>query len=204
MAKQKAETVLKKKARLHKQAKKTGNFSNFRFAQKQCRKAYKKAESDYVNSKILDGLQNNNTKPFWTYVKSKKRDNLGVAPILENGSLVVESKGKAEVILKQFVSVFTPITEDNTSAIEDRCNNSLETITVTVEGVQKLLENVNVNKAVGPDKIPNQILKECAKELAPAAMCRFQRSLDSGAYRDDWKQMQTFHRSSRRVTYTEL
>ena len=119
-----------------------------------------------MNSKILDGLQNNNTKPFWTYVKSKKRDNLGVAPILENGSLVVESKGKAEVILKQFVSVFTPITEDNTSAIEDRCNNSLETITVTVKGVQKLPENVNVNKAVGPDKIPNQ----CA-ELAPAVMC---------------------------------
>ena len=65
----KLKRLLKKKARLHKQAKKTGNFSNFRFAQKQCRKAYKKAESDYMNSKILDGLQNNNTKPFWTYVK---------------------------------------------------------------------------------------------------------------------------------------
>ena len=184
MAKQKTETVAEEESQAPQASQK--DFSNFRFAQKQCRKAYKKADSDYVNSKILDGLQNNNTKPFWTYVKSKKRDNLGVAPILENGSLVVESKGKAEVILKQFVSVFTPITEDNTSAIEDRCNNSLETITVTVEGVQKLLENVNINKAVGPDKIPNQILKECATELAPAVMCLFQRSLDSGTLPDDW------------------
>ena len=40
--------------------------------------------------------------------------------------------------------------------------------------------NVNINKA------RQEILKECAKELAPAAMCLFQRSLDSGAYRDDW------------------
>ena len=32
-----------------------------------------------------------------------------------------------------------------------------------------------------PDKTPNQILKECAKGLAPASMCLFQRSLDSGA-----------------------
>ena len=37
-----------------------------------------------------------------------------------------------------------------------------------------------------PDKSPNQILKECAKELAPADMCLFQRSIDSGAYFDDW------------------
>ena len=177
---------LKKKARLFNQAKKTGNYSNFRFAQKECRRAFKKAESDYVNTKILDGLENNNIKPFWSYVKAKKQDNVGVAPILENGSLLVQSVEKAESFLRQFVSVFTPVTDDNLPNVTNRCNNSLQTITVTEIGVQKLLENVNVNKAIGPDKIPNHVLKECATELAPAITCIFQSSLDSGTLPDDW------------------
>ena len=91
--------MLKKKARLHTQAKKTKDFSNFRFFQKQCKRAYRKAEINYVNTKILEGLENNNTKPFWTFIKSKKRDNIGVSPLLDNrGSLIVDSKGKAEIL----------------------------------------------------------------------------------------------------------
>ena len=56
---------------------KNRKIGNFCFAQKECRKA----ENDYVNTKILNGPENNDTKAFWTYVKAKKRDNVGVAPI---------------------------------------------------------------------------------------------------------------------------
>ena len=182
----KLKRMLKRKARLYKQAKKTGKFGNFRFAQKECRRAYRKAETDYVNTKILNGLENNDTKPFWTYVKAKKRDNVGVAPIFEHGSLVVQSSAKAEAILRQFVSVFTPVTDDALPPVRNRCVNALESIIVTEEGVLKLLQNINVNKAIGPDKIPNQALKECAQELAPAVRCLFQLSLESGTLPDDW------------------
>ena len=119
-------------------------------------------------------------------MKAKKQDNVGVAPILENGSLLVQSVEKAESFLRQFVSVFTPVTDDNLPNVTNRCNNSLQTITVTEIGVQKLLENVNVNKAIGPNKIPNHVLKECATELAPAITCIFQSSLDFGTLPDDW------------------
>ena len=35
---------------------------------------------NYINSAILEGMEKNNTKPFWKYVKSRKQDNIGVSP----------------------------------------------------------------------------------------------------------------------------
>ena len=53
-------------------------------------------------------------------------------------------------------------------------------------GVRKLLQGLNINKAVGPDNIPNRILKECAEEITPAVTNIFQRSIDSSELPDDW------------------
>jgi hypothetical protein len=52
-------------------------------------------------------MEQNNTKPFWKYVKSRKQDNIGVAPLKERGHLINNSKEKAQIIIKQFSSVFT-------------------------------------------------------------------------------------------------
>ena len=56
--------LIKKKTRLHKQAKKTNNWNKFKTFQKTCRQAFRSAEWNYINKNILEGLQNNNTKPF--------------------------------------------------------------------------------------------------------------------------------------------
>ena len=48
-----------------------------------------------------------------------------------------------------------------------KCPN-IENITISIEGVEKLLDNINICKASGPDKIQNIILKSCSKEISPA------------------------------------
>jgi hypothetical protein len=40
-------------------------------------------------------------------------------------------------------------------------------ITVTCEGIAKLLLNLNPNKEAGPDEIKPRVLKDLATELAP-------------------------------------
>ena len=40
---------------------------------------------------------------------------------------------------------------------------NIENITTSIEWVDKLLDNINIHKACGPDKIPNIILKTCYK-----------------------------------------
>ena len=65
---------------------------------------------------------------------------------------------------------------------------SIPDLSVTVKGVEKLLQDPIVwSKAMGPDQIPNIILKTCAKELAPAIAEIFQRSINSGTLPEDWR-----------------
>ena len=64
---------------------------------------------------------------------------------------------------------------------------NIENITISIEGVEKLLDNINIHKAIGPDKIPNIILKTCYKEISPALANIFQQSLDTGTLPNDWK-----------------
>lgn len=54
-------------------------------------------------------------------------------------------------------------------------------------GVQKLLANLNPQKAAGPDGIPGKLMKELAVELAPALTLLFTQSLSTGDIPADWK-----------------
>ena len=179
--------LLRKKARLYKQAKKTNKWSNYRQHQKECKRKLRQAEWNYVNTNILEGLNNNNTKPFWKYIKSKKQDSFGIAPLRSGGKMISESKGKAEILVKQFQSVFTKDQPGPLPSVKKSTKNIINPIKIRTEGVQKLLSKVNPSKASGPDNIPNRILKECAEQLAPGLSVIFQRSIDSGELPKDWR-----------------
>ena len=75
---------LKKKCRLYKKAKASGKWDKYsrQFA-REVKRNLRKTERDHVNNVIQEGLNQNNTKPFWSYTKSKRQDNVGVA-LLKN------------------------------------------------------------------------------------------------------------------------
>ena len=74
-------------------------------------KQFRKAEYKHINSVIQEGLDDNNSKPFWKYVKCRKQDNIGVSPLKQKGKLISYSKGKADILVEQFLSVFTKVTD---------------------------------------------------------------------------------------------
>ena len=41
----------------------------------------RKAEQQYITKSIEEGMRENNSKPFWRYVKTWRRENTGVAPL---------------------------------------------------------------------------------------------------------------------------
>ena len=59
-------------------------------------------------------------------------------------------------------------------------------MTITEEGTQKLLNNIQTSKATGPDNLPNRVLKECSIEMAPAIRAIFQKFIDSGTLPEVW------------------
>ena len=63
----------------------------------------------------------------------------------------------------------------------------MNTIIVTTGGVFKLLSNLKIYKATGPDDVPARLLKELAAELTPVFTLFFQTSLDQGKVPDDWR-----------------
>ena len=59
-------------------------------------------------------------------------------------------------------------------------------IKVDSAGVFKMLNNLDVHKASGPDKIPSSLLKDHANLIAPVLTKLFQYSLDQGVIPSDW------------------
>ena len=64
---------------------------------------------------------------------------------------------------------------------------NIESITICIEGVEKLLNKFCMHRASGPDKVPNIVLKTCSNEISPALANIFQQSLDTGTLPNDRK-----------------
>ena len=115
-------------------------------------------------------------KRFWTYVKNRKTDFIGIAPLKVNGKLFTEPKARAEVLNDQFQSVFTRETPPNLTPPRQQ-SLTMPDIHISVEGVLKLLRNLKPNKASGPDNIGPRVLKELADIIADPLTRIFRRSL---------------------------
>ena len=144
-----------------------------RYTQQQCKEAY----DSYVNS-IVSPESSNNPKRFWSFIKSKRTDYCGVGALQHNGCTYSDNYTK---------SVFTVNDSLNTPMSSTSLFPDIPAISVTLNGVIKLLQNLKPYKASGPDKIPTRLLKECAKEIAPSLVLLFQASLKQSIVPTEWK-----------------
>ena len=136
---------------------------------------------------IFDPDSNRGYKNLWSYVKCKRRDQVTIPPLVVNNSTISESQEKANVINQQFSSVFT---DENVSTLPDlgfSPYNSIVTEDINVEGVAKLLSDLQSHKAHGPDDIPAYLLKETATSMAPLLTLIFKASLHQHQLPTDWK-----------------
>ncbi len=117
-----------------------------------------------MNDIIGESLKSD-SKLFWSFVKSQKRESLGVPTLKVNGRLHVTDKDKAEALNQQYCSVFS--TSDN-SDLPDLGHSpypDIDNLDIGINGVTKQLKAVKVNKASGPDEVPARMLHDYAEEL---------------------------------------
>ena len=136
---------------------------------------------DYINGILQESLDEGNSKPFWRYIYSQKNDTRGVAPLKEDGVLHTDSHDKAEILNRQFVSVFTKDVLGTNRLLHGPSYPPIGGLTISTRGVEKLLAGINPSKAGGPDQVPCRFLKEMSTVLAPILSAIFQQSLDSVA-----------------------
>lgn len=182
--------MIRRKQRKFNLAKKTGNqhdWKCYKDLKMLVRNKLRKAHADYTNHTLTTALEEGNHKPFWGYIKCQKMDAGGVAPLKKDGKLYSSSTDKAEILSEQFSSVFTRDQMDAIAHLPGHDYPSIDKLTVTEEGVAKLLSKLSPFKASGPDDIPNRLLKELSTELAPAMTALFNQSLQTGQLPQEWK-----------------
>ena len=153
-------------------------------SQKPTRQAHNKYLYDIISAKLKD-----NNKQFYSYMKSKKQDASGISSLRDNqGYLHSEAKDKAEILSAQFKTVYTQEDHTNIPHKGPSPYSAMQHITITDNGVYKLLRNIKSHKATGPDNIQARYLKKLALELTPAITFLFQTSLEQGKLPNDWLQ----------------
>ena len=95
---------------------------------------------------------------------------------------------KANILNNQFTSVFT--SDDPLQPLPDlgpSPDPAVSDITITQEGIQKLLCHLNPHKATGTDQVSHRLHKETAKQISPALTLVFQASINQGKEQEEWK-----------------
>ena len=194
--------LMKRRDRIHKKQLRTGRedlkeaYKNIqRDVQRRLRRQYWQHLDDLIVTDTKDQEAPKPNKQLYSYIKRKQNDNPGISPLKEAGKLVTDDKEKAEILNRQFQSAFSSKEDFTKEEFQRRCpmplpppeQPLLENISITIDGVQKLLASLDPSKAPGPDGLSPRVLKEIAAELAPALTLLYQASLDTGIVPSDWR-----------------
>ena len=181
--------LMRRRKRARAKSKKTGkvaDWNRYKGMVKDLKKQLREAHTEYLTNIFADD-KDRLSKKAWAYIKSRRKENIGIPPLIDNnGRLCEEAQDKAEILCEQYTSVFTK--DDGREPVPTVPYNlpSMPHVTIDANGVQKLLTEVKINKANGTDLIPNTVLKECNRELAPILTDIFRKSHRDGRLPKDW------------------
>ena len=100
-----------------KKTKKPSDISKYKNYKSAFQKLERHALETYVNNIIEPNENEDERQPkqkiFWSYIKSFRKDNSGISPLKDKGRLFISAKDKANILNKQYMSVFTKETDTN-------------------------------------------------------------------------------------------
>ena len=149
---------------------------------RQARKRYEKS---------ICAKSKENPKVFWSHVRQMLKTKSGIAPLLADDkdkySTKFDDKEKADILQKQFSSVFTREPDGEIPRLLNRTKVSIKDLKVTVEMVKKELNNLNANKSCGPDEVHPRMLKELSDFIAAPLAILLNKTMKHHDIPADWK-----------------
>ncbi len=132
------------------------------------------------------------SKTWWTLVKERQGTSHqeSIPPLSKgDGTTATNSKEKAELLAELFSNKMT--VDDPTRSppqLDLESDQTVMTVEVTQEQVERLLRAVDVKKATGPDNISPQVLRHCASELAGPLSQVFSACVGGNTWPSVWKE----------------
>ncbi|MCG8078128.1 MAG: reverse transcriptase family protein, partial [Candidatus Thiodiazotropha taylori] len=183
----KAKRSSRRKKRAFRRAKATGSdadIDRYKQACKDTRYECRKAYNTYIGDMVTT---DRNPKKLYSLVKGKRCDSSGVSPLKSGGLTHSDPATKATILNSQFSSVFTQEDTTNIPSLGNSPYPAMHNFSIGIEGVRKLLADLDSHKSTGPDNIPTRFLKEYADDLAPALTLIFSASVSQGEVPKDWR-----------------
>ena len=158
-----------KKERLRAKSNETGLSEDYKkFSE--CRRSFK----DLVETKMTSNLNDDDdpaliSKKFWAHVKSTSKSARIPGTISYHGRFRNNPLDQAEMFNDFFADQFSDASDYDVDI--DYSNDSVNDIDFSIGRVRRILKDVNVNKAAGPDGIHGKVLKNCRASIAYPLSC---------------------------------
>ena len=183
--------LIKKRDTQYKTSRSIEAYNNFKDLKHRIQTDMRTSYWQYINTLILPPDDENQPlscqKKFWSYIKNIRRERVGITSLQSDGNPVTDSLGKAELLNKQFKSVFTnEPAGDLPNKGPSPYPNMPDITIITSLGIENLLNGLKTHKESGPDAISATILKETSDIIIPILQAIFQISIDTGRVPADW------------------
>jgi hypothetical protein len=166
---------LNKAKRLHRKRNNSeAQMKKYKHIKKTIQQDMRKAYWEFIEQMIFnildqepDECRKKQPKNLYSYIKSMKNDNTGIAALRKEGMLTDNTKDKADILNEQFKNIFS--IETSSEQIPDKGKSShplMNNISISESGVTKLLQNINPHKATGPDEIGGRVLTELSTTMS--------------------------------------
>ena len=185
--------MIREKSRLHKTWIRSGNADNHRAAYTKVRNKVKQLIRQAKRKFEKDTARKAATSPkcFWSHVRSKLKSKESVAPLYESlddkSSIKHCDREKANILQRQFSSVFTIEADGELPRFDSRTTSSIPQINISVETVAKKIISLDNSKACGLDGIHPRQLQELVNHVSGPIAKIINRSLKDGKLPKDWK-----------------
>ncbi len=137
----------------------------------------------------IAGKFKSNPKLLYKYINEKRSVRTHIRAMEdENGDMVVDNHGIANILNNYFHSVYTVDNHTQSHIVEDLTESKLLTIELNRYDVESRLSNLDPNKAMGVDLVHPLVLKKCSRSLSKPLHIIFKKSIDLGVLPDTWKE----------------
>ncbi|XP_066935006.1 uncharacterized protein [Clytia hemisphaerica] len=170
------------------QSKKTKITKELLTIEKDLQKSFRDSKC-YVENIAINSIKKN-SKYFFAYARKKAKIKTKIGPLLNtNGELTQRSKEMAEILSRQYVSVFRASKPfDIMQSENDDVNvDIISDLQVTEDDLIKAINDLSQTAASGPDGFPAIFLKQCKEELSIPLCILWRQSLDKGIVPDGLK-----------------
>ena len=162
----------------------------FRQASNHCKRVLEAAKLANANkTKESITSQKLGSRDFWRIASSVLNKDKSAIPPLFNGPEVLSSASDKAKLFAENFSLNSNLDDSGVSlpVFPSRTNLKLHNISVTPKMVRKVVMNLDLSKASGPNCIPVVVLKNCELELSYILAELFNKCLKESCFPDCWK-----------------